>query len=187
MERDHAGLDGEAPERQEEQRRSCRGVEVTRRRAKGRKVERPAPLGERKKRHEQQGRPSMGHHHIQEPRSRVLAVPVVGHDEDVARERHAFPAEEEGQRVAGAAEERHAAQEHVQREPLRRLPRRSGVGRVRAKIGRTVDGGRDGHEGDDEEEVGREPVHREREPSEREEDRERLGQRAARFAEKNAE
>jgi hypothetical protein len=125
-----------------------------RRRAEGDKVERPAPFGEGKKRHEEQGRPSMGHHHIQESRSRVLAVPVVGDDEDVAGERHAFPAEEEGQRVAGAAEKRHAAQEHVQRERLRRLPRGSRVGRVRSKIRRTVDRRRDGHDGDDEQEVG---------------------------------
>ena len=187
VERDHAGLGGEARERQEEQRRSRRAVEVTRRRAKGREVERPGPLGQGKECDEEQGRPSVGHHHVEEPRSRVLAIPVVGDDEDVAGERHAFPAEEEGQRVAGAAEERHAAQEHVQREHLRRLPRRSRVGRVRPEVGRTVDGRRDGHEGDDEQEVGREPVDREREPGEREEGRERLGQRAARVAEENAE
>jgi hypothetical protein len=58
---------------------------------------------------------------------------------------------------------------------------------VRPKVGRTVDRRRDGYEGDDEQEVGREPVHRERKPSEREDDRERLGQRAARVAEENAE
>ena len=174
-------------ERQEEQRRSRRAVEVARRRAQGREVERPGPLGQGQERDEEQGRPSVGHHHVEQPRARVLAIPVVGDDEDVAGERHAFPAEEEGQRVAGAADERHAAQEHVQREHLRRLPRRSRVGRVRPEVGRTVDGRRDGHEGDDEQEVGREPVHREREPSEREEVRERLGQRAARVAEENAE
>src|SRR5258708_36180878 len=70
---------------------------------------------------------------------------------------------------------------------MRRLPRWSHVGRVRLEVGWTVDGRRDGHERDDEQEVGREPVHRERKPSEREEVRERLDQRAPRVAEENAE
>ncbi len=54
VERDYAGLGGEAPERQEEQRRSCRAVKVTRRGAKGRKVECPGPLGQGKECDEEQ-------------------------------------------------------------------------------------------------------------------------------------
>jgi len=96
VERDHAGLSGEAPECQEEQRRSCRAVEVTRRRAKGRKVECPGPLGEGKECDEKQGHSSVGHHHVEKPCPSVLAIPVVGDDKDVASERHAFPAEQKG-------------------------------------------------------------------------------------------
>jgi len=58
---------------------------------------------------------------------------------------------------------------------------------MRPEVGRAVDSRRDGHERDNEQEIGREPVHRERKPSKREEERERLGQRVARVAEENAE
>src|SRR3990172_3588261 len=54
-------------------------------------------------------------------------------------------------------------------------PRLSRVGGVGPEVGRTVEGRRDGDEGDHEQEVGRQPVHGEREPREREEGRERLG------------
>ena len=129
----------------------------------------------------------MGHCHVEEARARVLAIPIVGDDEDVAGQRHALPAEEEGQRVAGAADEGHGPQEHVQRQCLRRLSPPSSVRRVGPQVGRAVDGGRDGNQGDDEQEVRRQRVDREREPREREQDRERLEQRAPRAAEQHAQ
>ena len=116
----------------------------------------------------------------------MLAVPVVGDDEDVAGERHAFPTEEKRQRVAGAADEHHAAQEHVQREHLRRLTCRSRVRRVRTEVGRTVHGRCHSDDGNDEQEVRGQTVYRKGEASKREKGRERLGQRARRALQQEA-
>jgi hypothetical protein len=130
VERDDAGLGGEPREGQEEQHRPGGTVEVVRRSAQGLEAEAAGALGERQEGDEEQGGAAVGHHQVEQPGAGVFAIAVVGDDEDVAREGHALPAEQEGQRVAGAADQRHAAQEDVQRQHLRRLPRRPRVGRV---------------------------------------------------------
>ena len=73
VQRHHARLGAEPDEREHEQRLSRRAVEAARRRAQGREVEGARPLGQGKERDEQQGRPGVRHHEVEEPRARVLA------------------------------------------------------------------------------------------------------------------
>ena len=103
------------------------------------------------------------HYQVQQTRARVLLALGVAHHEDVARQCHALPGQEEGEGVARAADQRHAADKYVEGEHLdeREL-------RVRAQVPRPVDRGGRGDQRDNQEEEGRKAVHREGHLCERE-------------------
>ena len=69
-------------------------------------------------------RPDMGGHQVDEARPPALLALVLDADEEEARERHSFPAEKEGQGMAGDQEEAHARHQEAEEEeePLSRPP-----------------------------------------------------------------
>jgi hypothetical protein len=171
VQRDDACLRPEPGQGQHEERSARRAVEAARGAADRRKVEGLRAFAEGEEHHQQRRGPGVRHDQVEEAGARVLLAPVADH-QAVAGERHALPGEEEGDGVPGAAHEGHARHEGQERHGLE-----DGRLRVRAQVGRTVQGGGGGDERDDEEEERREPVHREGHGREREQPREREVQR----------
>ncbi len=123
---------------------------------------RGATGGDEQKRAEQTGEAHLGHAEIPLPRSRHLRAIGLDHHEEVRAERHAFPAEEEGQGAVGERDETHAEEEHVEHEA--RLPLH-GSTVPRACVARAVERRRCGDQAGQGEEDRAQPVEAEGETS----------------------
>ena len=114
----------------------------------------------RTRREEQEGRederqPAMRHGEVPAARENRVRLARLGHDEEIRRERHAFPHQEEGQHIAGAGDQAHGEQEEIQHcaEEPQRVPALVGL-RVRG----AVDAAGNGDESDQGQEQGAQRV-----------------------------
>ncbi len=105
--------------------------------------------------HKERRASSVRHHQVQQTRAGVLLALGIAHDENVTCQRHTLPGQEEGDGVAGAAYQHHAADKHVEGEHLDQR----GL-RVRAQVSRPINRGGGGDQRNNQEEEGREAIHR---------------------------
>ena len=126
-------------------------------RAKRDKVEAVPTLRQGEEDHQQRSRSRVRHDQIKQAGARVLLAARIAHHQNVARQGHALPGEQEGEAIARAAHSRHAGDEHGQREGLHQR----GL-RVRTQVRRPIQGSGRGDQSHHQKEERREAIQRKR-------------------------